>query len=370
LTDPLEKLSLGRRKFCLGRWLGMTAFGEVSPALIDLDQPQASTEVAAEEALELEQLDARATLETATQVALRNEIQEVVPFLTGLAPGIAALNVGGSQSHPYLEALERRVDAFLADPFDPYKVVLEAALEVAVGFYEREGFGLHLPSARCELGLDDGGEPCPPSRPAVNGALEVRSAGLVVARLTLRASKLWREEICALTYATLHELVVHGFAAPHARGSVDAFAEGWMDFVAFQLHERLKLGRLPQRSPLTTDFPAAQQGYHAFIAHAARIEEKPLLQAGRVAAEMAQDALFGEFSSDDDARAAMWAFSVALNRSEIDSSRRSDFCELIGQDTMGTRILPGFVLAARAVQAVSDPAEKLQIASDFVEACP
>lgn len=348
----------------------MTAFGEVSPALIDFDQREASAERAAEEALELEQLDARATLEIATQVALRNETQEVIPFLTGLAPGIAALNVGGSRSHPYLEALERRVDAFLADSFDPFKTVLETALEVAVGFYERQGFGPHLPSAWCELGLDDGGGPCPPSRPAINGVLEARSVNLVVARLTLMASKLWREEICALTYATLHEFVVHGFAAPHARGSVDAFAEGWMDFVTFQLHEQLKLGRLAQRSPLATDFPAAQQGHHAFVAHAARTEEKPLLQTGRVAAEMAQDALFGGSSSDDDARAAMWAFSVALNRSEIDPSRRSNFCELIEQDTTGTRILPGFVVAAQAVQAASDPTEKLQIASDFVEVCP
>lgn len=367
MTGPLEKLDLGRRKFCLGRWLGMVAFGEVSPVLVDIGGTPTPNQKKAEGSIRREYHDTRSALDAATEIALRDDVQEVIPFLTTLAPGIAALSGWDSGSHPYLEALERRVAAFRADPFDPFGTILETARQVAAGFYEREGYGPDLPKTRCEIGLDPGDKPRSPSRPAVDGALEVRSGDTVVARLMLSAAKFWRAEICALTYATLHELVVHGFAAAHARGSVDAFAEGWMDFVAFQLHGQLKLGRLMQRSPFDGDFSTAQQGHHALVSHALRSEGKPLLETGRLAADMAQGALLQESSGDDEAREAMWAISAALNRSEVDSSRRSSLCELIEQDRAGTLVLPSFVEAARSVQAASDPAAKLAIANALVE---
>jgi hypothetical protein len=369
LPNSFEELDPGQQKFLLGRWLGMTALADRPPVMTDLGERSTPAQEEEERALAQEAKAVRELLETATRNAL-GEAQPVGAFLSGLPAGIAGLSGSGPGPHPYRLALEQRIAAYETDPIDPFEEVLKRAQEVAVWLYEREGHQPDLPSVRCELSLDRDPPPIPPPPgPAVNGSLESKQSGTVVARLKLTSAKFWWEEMCALTYATLHELVVHAFAAADARNSVDAFAEGWMDYIAFELHQELKGGRLPNlRSPLAADLSPVDQGYDAANLHMARAEGKHLIRRGRPAAEAAHDALRSSGLTPDEARDAIWAFSTALNRSDVDPSRRSEACEAIKRAAAapGSPVLAAWVQTARDVEAAAHAQRKIEVVTDFV----
>jgi hypothetical protein len=364
---PLDTLDLRQQKFVVGRWVGVAATGAVRRAVAGADDgdPEA---IEAEERIGRELEDVTDLVQTGTIRALRDEDREedLDAYLARLGSEVARLASPGSGSGPCVTKLVEGLDSYRAAPFDPFEVTFGIAEEVARELYEEQGFGPELPAVRCELLLDpDARRPGP--EPAVTGALRTGSATSVVARLELSAAKFWREEICALTYVALHELVVHGFAAAGARAHTDAFAEGWMDFVAFGLHQRLTAGDLPQRCPFETDIHPMQQSLRASLDHAARGRGSVLIESGEVAARAAEQALVDDFGDRDRGWAAMRAFSVALNRSEVDFSRRSEMCERIVWHTDERRIMPAFVAAAKGIQAVSDPQDKIQIATEFAE---
>ena len=183
---------------------------------------------------------------------------------------------------------------------------------------------------RCELSLDPVAKPPFPGFAAVNGHLETRDSGVAVAWLELTATQFWREEMCALTYATLHELVVHGLSSPVGRDSTDSFVEGWMDFLAFDLHRRLCEGELPFTAALADSLPPHEQQVEAEGLHVARGRTRGVTRVGRAAARDAQSALVNALGLVPGTR-AMRAFSAALNRGDVSADRRAEACEAIGR---------------------------------------
>lgn len=365
MVGPLDTLSLAQRKFLVGRWIGVVAVGAISRAVPGAEAGDRAA-VKAEKEIGVELQDVTELIQSGTIRALRDEVEEVDAYLARLGPEVADLANSGSGGGPCVRELEQRLAIYRADPVDPFEAAFKVADDVARWLYEAQGFGDELPSARCELSLDPDSRRSTGPDAAVTGALREGSTSSVVARIDFSAAKFWREEVCALTYVALHELVVHGFAADGARSDSDAFAEGWMDFVAFGLHERLAAGELPQRCPFEAEIHPAHQAHHASVAHVTRGQRSALAESGRIAAIAAQRALARDLGSRDAGQAAMWAFSAALNRSEIDSSRRSEMCELIEWATEEDKLLDAFVDAARRVEAASDSDDKIQIACEFV----
>lgn len=369
MSEPLETLTAGPRKFCIGRLLGMAALAELPPVAIDLDGEEGIETEATEMRLSRERDLARGTIENQTRVALAERRVPIEVFLPILADAVAAARLG-TTPNAYAEPLRRRIAAFEAQPFDPLESIFDVALQASRWMYERAGHPVDGQGVRCELSLGPkNAEGTLPYAPAVNGALRSGDANLIV-QLILSPQRFWTEELCALTYTAIHELVVHGFASSNARNSVDSFAEGWMDHVAYQLHRTLVGDRVPGlRSALSGHFPGAQQELCAQLVHIARSEARELNKRGREAAIEARRALGRALGGDPVvADEAMCAFSVALNRSSVGPSRRAEVCEAVGRAAVGSGPLESRWLATvEAVQAAASPTLKLDAVERFTE---
>jgi hypothetical protein len=345
----------------------MVALAEVPALVSDLDGEETANSKAAELQLGAELETARKLVEVLTRGALeKDDNSPLDEFLTQM------VEVVSLSSPTYGKTLERQIDAFRKHPMDPFAVIFEAARKASVWFYEREGHGVGDQPIRCELSLGPGrGDGMLPTGPQVNGALDSRSSGTLVVWLKLTSASFWDAEICALSYTIIHELVVHGFASANNRTSVERFAEGWMDFIAHQLHSELSQNRLPGlQSPLSREFPPNQQEYFATLIHAARAEAQELVKKGRLAAMGARNALLAQFGGDTNrARNALWAFSAALNRSAVKPGRRSEACEAIGRAAASRDEvrLQRWFSAVEAIERASSAELKVKASAEFAE---
>jgi hypothetical protein len=362
---PLETLPVGRRKFCVGRWLGMLALAEDSPVAIDIEEQDTAQGLLGEARDEANLANARRDLESMTVGAISDDAEPMPAFLDRLVGTVQnASPSGGAANHA--AALRRRIDAYIETPDDPFGTLFDAACDVASAFYADQQLPVDTASTRCELGVAAKGIPHKlPMGAAVGGGLRPTVTG-TVAKVSLTADAFWRPEMCAIFYVMLHELVVHAFAAPHAQQSGDGFAEGWMDFVAYDLHEQFSTGQLAQGSPLPREFPRSDQRYQAQVLHTARSAGREVIAAGKIAAQLAEGALQAEHGPDV-AREMLWAFSAALNRSALPPSVRSEACEQLGRAfTTGAAVAKEWVEVAGEIHAESDGIDRIRIAERFV----
>ena len=107
----------------------------------------------------------------------------------------------------------------------------------------------------------------------VYGLTQFLDRGPTIAMLAFRTAGFGWECFNACPYVLFHECIAHAFqdilpaAARREPNKYDAFAEGWMDWVALQvLHDRVA-GRAPRNlelraSPLSADASVAAERYH------------------------------------------------------------------------------------------------------------
>lgn len=308
----------------------MLALGENPPARIDLDEPVAGGRLAEEEAAQADYETAKHGIELITNGALESGGEE--PMAAFLDRLVAAVKIAGTSPGvvKYADALRDVSNAFLATPEDPFRVQFDAARDLAVWLYGHLGFSIDPSIVRYEMAVVKAGIPHDLSHcPAVDGGCRV-SGSRVVVGIKLTGERFWRAEMCTVPYVLLHELIVHAFAARHAIESVDGFADGWMDYIAFDLHHELTRRRLYQQSPLAEKLSSGQQHYQADLLHVARATSRAVIKDSKIAATQAHDAI-RRVAAEAPARKMMWALSAALNRSRMESSLRAEACEQLGR---------------------------------------
>jgi hypothetical protein len=366
----LDALDDGRRRFCVGRWLGMRALGENPPATIDLGGSTAGGRLAEEAAAQADYKAAKRSVELITNGALeRGGEESMSAFLDRL---VATVRIAGTSLGlaNHADALENVSSAYLAAPEDPFRVQFEVACDLAVWLYGHLGLPVDPHSVRYEMAVTKAGIPHELSHcPAVDGGCRVNGPR-VVAGIRLTGERFWCAEMCAIPYVLLHELVVHAFAAPHAIKNGDGFADGWMDYIAFDLHRELTSRRLPERSPLSDTLSSGQQYYQAELLHAARATGRAVIKDSKIAATQAHDAL-RRAATESEARIMLWGLSVALNRSDMESTLRAEACEQLGralaQDGTDVQTEAETALreAAAAVRSAPGPSERIELSEAF-----
>jgi hypothetical protein len=78
-VQPLDSLSPGRRRFCIGRWLGMLALGDEPLPIIDLDEPASPARRRQERQAERDLATARESIASVTKSAVGNDGPEPLP---------------------------------------------------------------------------------------------------------------------------------------------------------------------------------------------------------------------------------------------------------------------------------------------------
>jgi hypothetical protein len=366
----LDALDDGRRKFCVGRWLGMRVLGDEPPITIDLEESHGASQSSDEQALQADYEAVKRTIETLTKNALdAGSEEDMSAFLDRLVRSVQEAGTSAGIAK-YANALRNVIDTYLAAPQDPFSVQFEATRELAAWLYNHQRLPVDSGSVRYELGVASTGSPHGlPLCSAVGGQCRLGAAQRVVG-VKLTGDSFWLAEMCAIPYVLLHELVVHAFAAPHAVTSGDGFADGWMDYVAYDLHHEWTRGRLSGKgSPLAVELPPSQQHYQAELLHVARATGRAVIKKNKIAATEAHEALRRQ--NRGLARAMLWAFSLALNRSDMESTARAEACEQLGRallqdDASAKRDAEHrWAAAAAAVYSASQASERTQRAEAF-----
>lgn len=175
----------------------------------------------------------------------------------------------------------------------------------------------------------------------------------------------WRSRM-ATFYVLLHELISHAFvgpwSSPRAQEKGDLwFAEGWMDTIAFQVHNEIF-----ESSPRFDASIANRLGHHDDrLASARALYEARYVKAdgdgrafagrklGRDAANRVLDA-FGRLpETEDDPLGSLWRLSAALNTSSLPQIARR---EIVQKLTWSPSYLSRRVPAVRALRQWAESA--------------
>jgi hypothetical protein len=349
----------------------MLAFSDDLGEIINLDDPEDPERLNSELEGETDADTARSAVLMATTNALTEGNQESMRVFLDRLVHVVKTAGASPGLEKYATALRAQVDAYLRSPEDPFAAMFEIARDLATSFYAEQQLTTEANSIRCEVSVAKKGSLHGLARaPEVGGGMRVMQDGILI-RVRLTRDSFWRREMCAIPYVLLHELIVHAFAASDERESGDSFADGWMDFVVHDLHWLLASERLPaQQCPLVESLPANEQRFHAKQLHSARAADRAILERGTIAAETALNALASQHG-EDRGRKLMWAFSSALNQSDMASTERSEACEQLsrmlskGSDDARAAARGDWVAAAASVDQETTGHGRIRIARDF-----
>jgi hypothetical protein len=370
-------MDAGRFRFCVGQWLAMLALADDPPVRADADL-DAHGDV--EPAAEAQALDAWQVARNRVEAFNREQLEfPLNPSLHAFLDQLVA-DVRRAPAAPGLELHALALAGYVADRAPADGADSTTMLEEHEPFAElftiaehcaRHVYGNHAnPHVRFEVCLLTHGRPhqLAGDLPAVSGRSRVSADGEVAITLVLTGEAFWLQELAASTYVLLHELIVHAFAAPHARLDSTGYAEGWMDFVAHDVHLALTGELLPLTRAHPAELLAGEQLHHAWALHAARSRGTRVVQKNAIAAERAMHELAETYGLPL-GRQYMWAYSAALNQSTVRPSDRAAWSEGLGRALQGgdRAAAAAWCLAAREVHDAQTPLHRIRIASFYCE---
>ncbi len=226
------------------------------------------------------------------------------------------------------------ISELLANGGDPLAAEATLAIDAARSFYETSAIALPerlLGGVEIRAGWNDERIPHPYPADHNLGGLTVCSSRTprTTIDLILVADGLdWRSRT-ATFYVLLHELISHAFVGPwdgrRAREKADPwFAEGWMDTVAFQVHNEVFEGSRSFGAYFADGLDYREDRLDsAHALYEARYVEgrDGRAYAGRKLGRDAADRVLEVFrrlpETGDDPRASLWRLSAAINTSPL-----------------------------------------------------
>jgi hypothetical protein len=257
-------------------------------------------------------------------------LDRLVAGLDGVTPAGAP----GKEACAHIRVEARAAVAALQAGDDRLSRDSRTALELTAAFYHDAGIDIPasmLDAVSLEAGWNESRTPHPYASDQQVGGLTILSRRSLDAKvkLILVPSSLDWPTVLAGSYVLLHELISHAFVGPwtvpeRAERKADVrFAEGWMDAVAFQVHdETMNGGHALGSFGARFDYQSARQN-SARTLHEARYVSGSDDQAygardlGRDAAERVLDLFRRLPETEPDPRAALWRLSAALNTSPL-----------------------------------------------------
>ncbi|OJF14502.1 hypothetical protein [Couchioplanes caeruleus] len=263
----------------------------------------------------------------------------------------------GADTEKVCTLLLDEIDRVLADagrfPGDLLPAAFDKAVEEAFELYRAHGLPvspdmLERITVRFDHQLGSLHSPLPIQLTAVT-CLHEEPGDPPSARVDVRVNAKLMDELTAfsLPYVLLHECVCHVFQGPWQGGRTSAdpssrFAEGWMDYVAFSVHQMLARSRHGGSGDpdLTMTPRAAAQEEAADTVHKARyaknVEDRAWAQRalGVRAAHNMRSLLERLPEARADPLGAFVQLSVHLNASPIDNQQRDLFVAGVSKATL------------------------------------
>lgn len=244
----------------------------------------------------------------------------------------------------FTDELQKLAERYAAAGDDPYQQTFDRVLMVSCRFYERCPME-RIARPRFEIVIEPSGKVHDfYTRVQVSG--KVRDDGAVV-RLLLTAESFSLAEVRATPYVLLHELIVHALAGPAAANHGKAFAEGWMDAVAAEVHNHAvcATGAFSTAPPFPDS--AKTQGWGIALQMARGQSGKGVGQRlkGSEAARSVKTML-KSLAGPARAEHEFWTLSAALNRGPLAEVDREDLVEIVTSAAHQQRVsamLAGFM---------------------------
>jgi hypothetical protein len=340
------------QKAVVGKWLWLQV---LQPRLSSLDRETAAL------------LDSYVRLQAALALRDPDSRDTVDIFLTRLADDMKA-QAGQLPEPARAEAVQlagefaELVAAFCASPYDPLERLASAVAQTSADFYNV--YGVKVPAelwdrTSCAFSFLSG-------EVGLSFALYIhlmistafKSGNPPFAEVQLRLVPLFLDmpTIAVLPRVMLHEYIAHVPQGPYSASRIhpdpaDAFAEGWMDYLAHRVHRNVLERRgpfQPLAGHLIPQGPHEEAAEALFKARCARRDADPAAAArcnGADAARQLHDLLRGLPETKADPDSYLFTFSFGLNASARDH---------IDRQILVAVVLRNLSLASRT-KAVSDP---------------
>jgi hypothetical protein len=243
-----------------------------------------------------------------------------------------------------LTELAALVTAFAAAPYDPLERLLVAVAQTAADYYESSNSVVPLAVWQCTHPVVSflGGKVELSFSPGVHlqARTEFGIKGQPSAQVLIKICPRWldAETIATLPRALLHEYIAHVPQGPYLKERIhpdanDAFAEGWMDYVAHNIHRSVLERRGPSESlsdclvlTWTSLYDSAAERF--FVARCSLRDGDPTAAArfeGAAAARQVHDLFRRLPESAGKADELLYRLSLGLNASTFDGLSRRRF---------------------------------------------
>ena len=243
-----------------------------------------------------------------------------------------------------LNRFEELVADFCASPHDLLGQLFTGVAKTAASFYREHGVALPptlwqrtyslVSFLSGEAGLSFAPDIHLTARTKFNvDSSDIEASAQVQLKVVPRLLEI--ETICALPRVLLHEYIAHVPQGPHSVDRIhpdpsDAFAEGWMDYIAHRIHKAVLEQTGPYEALIDcldrTLFPfyeaAAERFFQARSAFRGRDAAAAARSEGAKTARLLHDLLRTLPETSGDADALMYRLSFELNSSALDSILR------------------------------------------------
>jgi hypothetical protein len=237
---------------------------------------------------------------------------------------------------------------FCQSPYDPLERLVNAVAQTSSDFYQTYGITVPPELWRRTLPIFSflGGKVGLSFAPDIHvkACTEFRGGDTPSAEVFLKIVPRWLDSltVAALPRVILHEYIAHVPQGPYAGNRINpdptnAFAEGWMDYLAHRVHRAVLERRGPfhalaeQLLPTWTAFyEAAAESF--FAARRVLRDGDPSSAArceGAIAGSLLHDLLRRLPETEHDADAYLFRLSFGLNSSSLDDITRQRFVSLI-----------------------------------------
>lgn len=240
------------------------------------------------------------------------------------------------------------VASFCKSPYDPLERLVSTVAKTSSDFYQFYGVDVPPELWRRTLPIFSflGGKVGLSFAPDIHLKIgtEFHGGDAPSAKVFLKIAPRWLDDltIAALPRALLHEYIAHVPQGPYAGSrvnpdSTNAFAEGWMDYLAHRVHRAVLEQSGPFHALAEQLLPTWMSFYETaaerfFAARQALREEDPSAAArceGAIAARLLHDLLRRLPETARDADAYLFRLSFGLNSSSLDDITRQRFVSLI-----------------------------------------
>jgi hypothetical protein len=240
------------------------------------------------------------------------------------------------------------VTNFCMTPFDPLERLVNAVAQTSSDFYQTYGIKVPPELWRRTLPIFSffGGKKGLSFCPDIHLKIftEFHEGDTLPARVFLKVAPRWLDArtIAALPRVILHEYIAHVPQGPYMGRRInpdptDAFAEGWMDYLAHQVHQAVLERRGPFHALAGQLLPAWKIFYEAsaerFFAERWALRDGDPAAAARcegvMAGSLLHDLLRGLPETAHDPDAYLFRLSFGLNSSSLDDTARQRFVALV-----------------------------------------